>query len=218
MDAGIKKVAKIVKRKGKYCVVGHKKDKGGKNRNFGCYDTKEEAQKRLGQIYMFKHKKAELLDTIIEVSDELSDKGMFHISDALAGCMEAVALENMENNTVLRLGKIVSILQKKGEAEIAERIDAMLPELLCFEDCGCATEVPEHKVRMTADRAYKMASDLKAKYLNGTVDENSLEYAKAKELESMLKTGFLLPPPAGYSELPTDSKNWWEHFTNRSVK
>jgi len=215
---GIKKVAKIVKRKGKFCVIGHKKDKSGKYRNFGCYKSYEEAKKRLSQIYMFKFKKAELLDTIIEVSDELSDRGMFHISDALAGCMEAVALENIESNTVLKLGKIVGILQKRGEPEIAERIDAMLPELLCFEDCGCIADAPAHKVRMTADKAYGMANNLKAKYLDGTVDEKSLEYAKAKELESMLKTGFLLPPPAEYKELPADSKNWWEHFTNRGAK
>jgi hypothetical protein len=218
MDTGIKKVAKIVKRKGKFCVVGHKKSKDGKHRNFGCYDSKEEATKRLGQIYMFKHKKAELLDTIIEVSDELTDKGMFHIADALAGCMEAIALESIEDNTVLKLGKIVGILQKKGESEVAERIDAMLPELLCFGDCGCTTDAPTHKVRMTADKAYKMANSLKAKYLNGAVDEKSFEYAKMKELESMLKMGFLLPPPIDYKELPTGSKNWWEHFTNRGAK
>ena len=219
MNTSIKKVAKIVKRKGKYCVVGHKKDKSGKNRNFGCYDTNEEAKKRLGQVYMFKHRKAELLDTIIEVSDELGDRGMFHIADALAGCMEAIALENIEGNTVLKFGKIVGLLQKKGESEMAERIDAMLPELLCFEDCGCAADAsPVRKARMTADKAYRMANSLKTKYLEGMVDEKSYEYAKMKELESMLKTGFLLPPPSDYNELPTGSKNWWEHFTNRGIK
>lgn len=219
MAEPIVKLAVVRKIKGKgYCVIGHKKTKGGKRRNFGCYPTRAEAKKRLGQIQAFKHKKAEMLDAIIVMSDELNDHGMFHISDALTGCMEAIALEHIDNGTVLKLGKIAGILQKKGESEIAERIDAMLPDLLCFEDCECDAEVPKRPARMTADKVYKLACDLKAKYMNGTVDENSFEYAEMKELESMLKTGFLLPPPADCDGLPTGSKNWWEHFANGGTK
>ncbi len=43
----------IKKRNDKWCVFSHKKKKG-KHHNFGCFDTKEKAKKRLGQIYFFK--------------------------------------------------------------------------------------------------------------------------------------------------------------------
>jgi hypothetical protein len=218
MDLGIKKIAKIVKRKNKWCVISHRKGKDGKYRNFGCYESKEDAKKRLGQIFMFKHKKAELIDTIIEVSDEINKKGMFHISDVLAGCIEAIALENTQGNTVIKLGKIISLLHKKGELDVAERLDLMLPEILCFENCDCDADFPKHKNRITADKVYKIAEDLKKKYQTGIIDESSFEFSKMKELESMLKIGFLLPPPEEYKELPTDSKNWFEHFTNKGVK
>jgi hypothetical protein len=211
------KVARIVKIKNKYCVKSHKRDKNGKYRNFGCYDTKEEAKERLGQIYMFKHKKAELFDTIINISDELENKGMIHIADALAGCMEAIVLENSNGNTVLKLGKIINLLHKKGEVDIAEKIDAILPDMLCFEDCGCTEETPK-KSRMSADRIYKLAMELKKKYQHGLIDEKSFEYKKMKEFESVLRIGFLLPPPNDYKELPNDSENWWQHFENRGLK
>ena len=44
-------------------------------------------------------------------------------------------------------------------------------------------------------------------------DENDFEYKKMKELEVLLKKGFVLPIPKSYKELPTDSNNWWDHFT-----
>lgn len=42
----------IVKRKGKRCVISKKT-----GRSFGCYATKAEAVKRLGQVEFFKHAK-----------------------------------------------------------------------------------------------------------------------------------------------------------------
>jgi hypothetical protein len=208
----ITKIARIVKRKDKYCIIGHKKSKNGKYRNFGCYDSKSEAKKRLGQIYMFKHQKAELIDVIVKIADEVRE---IHISDALATCIDAIASETLKDNTILKLGKIVCILQKRGYYEFADQLDAIIPELLCIGDWGCVA-VPARKNRMTADKVYKIATDLKTKYLNGLIDEKSYEYSKMKELESVLKVGFLLPPPGleEYKELPTDSKNWWEHFKN----
>ena len=41
----------VIKKEGsKYCV------KSKKGKNLGCYDTKEEAEKRLKQVEYFKHK------------------------------------------------------------------------------------------------------------------------------------------------------------------
>jgi len=42
----------IVKRGGKWCVLSEKT-----GRSFGCYATKKEAAKRLGQVEYFKHAK-----------------------------------------------------------------------------------------------------------------------------------------------------------------
>lgn len=54
----LKLVAKIVKRKNKWCVVSETSGK-----SLGCYDTKEKAVKRLRQVEFFKHKhKGQLID------------------------------------------------------------------------------------------------------------------------------------------------------------
>jgi len=47
----------IVKRGSKWCVISKKKNKEGKHKNLGKYDTKEEAEKRLKQVEYFKHVK-----------------------------------------------------------------------------------------------------------------------------------------------------------------
>lgn len=41
----------IIKRGGKWCVISEKT-----GRSFGCYATKKEAAKRLGQVEYFKHR------------------------------------------------------------------------------------------------------------------------------------------------------------------
>ena len=210
----IEKEAKIVKRKGKYCVVGHKKDKSGHYRNFGCYDSKEEAKKRLGQIYAFKYKKSEVIDILHEVSGILYDRGIIHIADALVGCIESVVHEDSRDNLAIKLGKIVSLLKKRSETELAEKIDFLLPEVLSLEKTGSG-KVPKLKYRISAQRAYNIAKLLKRKYLEGLVDEGDFEYEKMKELESLLRTGFILPAPNTYKTLPTDINNWWDHFEKR---
>ena len=51
--AQMERQSKIVKENGKYCVKSEKNsDWSG-----GCYDTKDEAEKRLSQVEMFKHMK-----------------------------------------------------------------------------------------------------------------------------------------------------------------
>lgn len=210
----IEKEARIVKRKGKYCVIGHKKTKGDKYRNFGCYDSKKEAKKRLGQIYAFKHKKALLLNIITSVSDELENKGIIHLADAVINCGEDIVAEDFSEHIAIKFGKIVGLLEKKGESVLAEQLDAIVPEILAFGEYTDEEAVPIKK-RLPADRVYNMAKKLKDKYLVGMIDQDSFEYTKLKEFETMLKTGFLLPAPSSYESLPNDADNWWDHFSNR---
>lgn len=215
---GITKIAMIVKRKKKgkdvYCVISHKKGKDGKHRNFGCYTSKDKAKKRLGQIYFFKGKKASILDNMTSISEELENKGMIHVADAINNCVEHFISESKEE-CLVGLGKVASLLESKGESVISERIDFLVPEILEFEDFGEKVEKPKTRKMVSADRVYLMASKLYDKYIVGLIDDRDFEYEKMKELVSTLKTGFLLPPPKNYKELPKDADNWWEHFCKR---
>lgn len=120
----------IVKRKGKYCVVGHKKSKDGKHRNFGCYKSKAEAKKRLGEIFMFKHRKALLLNIMTTASDRLERKGIIHMADVIDKCAEEIATDNAGEPTALKIMKVVNLLERRGEFELAEQLDAVIPEIL----------------------------------------------------------------------------------------
>jgi len=51
--AQINRLSKIVKKGNKWCV----KSENNPDWNGGCFDTKEEAQKRLREVEYFKHKK-----------------------------------------------------------------------------------------------------------------------------------------------------------------
>lgn len=124
------KEAKIVKRKGKWCVLSHKKDKNGKYRNFGCYDTEKEAKTRLGQIFMFKNKRALLLNIMINAADRIQEKGIIHIADIINQCAEEVATENENETTAIKIMKIVNALEKRKEFKLAEELDAIIPEIL----------------------------------------------------------------------------------------
>ena len=126
----IEKEAMIVKRKGKYCVIGHHKDKGGKRRNFGCYDTKDAAKKRLGQIFMFKHKKALLLNIMTIAAERLETKNIIHIADVVDQCTEEIASNVAGEKTAIKLMKVVNLLEKRGEFALAEQIDSVIPEIL----------------------------------------------------------------------------------------
>ncbi len=214
---GIKKTAKIVKRKGKWCVIGHRRMKNGEYRNFGCYNTKTEAKKRLGQIKGFKNRKAELLKTLGKVTDDLDNRGIIHIADALTGCIESIAHEELENQSVIKLGKIVCLLEKKGEKVLAETINNMLPDVLKLECVDCEVKMPKPRKRISAQRAYNVVNMLHKKYLEGMIDEDSFEFSKMKELETMLKQGFAFPKPASYESFPEDSNNWWDHFSKEVI-
>lgn len=226
-QANIVKIAFIRKVKGKgYCVFGHKKTKGGKRQNFGCYKTRAAAKKRLGQIYFFKGRGA--LDGMIGVADELDRKGLLHFADALMDCLERIVAASLgepvgDRPASVTMGKVAALLERKGENVLAEKLDAILPAVLDVEaglgdcpDCpdmevtaalGCrntAREVP-------ADKLYAMATQYRTMYREGLVDEASFEYRKFRELRYMLRTGFMFPPPEG-RETPKDATNWWDHF------
>lgn len=125
----IEKEARIVKRKGKYCVVGHRKDKSGKHRNFGCYDSEKEAKERLGQIYAFKHRKALLLNIMTTASDRLEQKGIIHLADVVDQCAEEIAIESANESTAIKIMKVVNLLERRGEYDLAEQLDAVIPEI-----------------------------------------------------------------------------------------
>jgi len=233
-QANIIKIAFIRKVKGKgYCVFGHKKTKGGKRQNFGCYKTKEEAKKRLGQIYFFKGRGA--LDGMVGVADELDRKGMLHFADALMDCLEKIVATSLgeppgDKPASVTLGKVAALLERKGEIVLADRLDAILPAVLDVE-CG-VTDCPDcpdmvvsanlggcHNVtrNVPADKLYAMAARYRGMYRDGLVDEGSFEYRKFRELRYMLRTGFLFPPPEG-QEIPKDAANWWDHFEKETAK
>lgn len=223
----ILKIAFIRHVKGKgYCVFGHKKTKGGKRRNFGCYKTKDEAKKRLGQLYFFKGRGA--LDAFIQAADELDSRGMLHLADALTDCFELVIAASLGDPAEsglasAKLGKVVAVLERKGEHELADRLDAILPDMLDLEAGSFSChECPDDEVlvrvsrrpahrHMSADRLYKLAVKLRRLYSEGVVDEKSFEYKKYREFRYMLRTGFLLPAPDGQG-VPKDADSWWDHF------
>ena len=220
----ITKMAKIVsrKRKGKtvHCVIGHKKNQKGEYQEFGCYGGKsgrKRAEERLKQVRGFKYSKASILDSMTYVSDALENKGMIHIADAVNNCVEHFISGKPKEECLIGLGKVASLLESKGEMELSERIDALIPNVLEFEDFGEVVRRPKTRKMVSADRAYLMASKLYDKYTVGLIDDRDFEYEKMKELISMLRTGFLLPPPKSYKALPKDADNWWEHFCKKGV-
>jgi hypothetical protein len=214
MSKNIKKEARIVKRKNKWCVVSHK---NSDYRNFGCYDSESEAKKRLSQIYGFKRAKATILSIMTAASDDLEKKGMVHISDAIISCAESVAIEEPKNNIAVRIGKIVNLLQSKNENKIAEQLDVLIPEVLSIEECG-VDPAPKSRKRLSADRAYNMVKNLYDKYVIGLIDRGSFEHTKMKEMKAMLKNGFTLSLPESMDEAPENVNSWWEYFSKRGNK
>ncbi|MFA5048472.1 MAG: hypothetical protein WC516_05625 [Patescibacteria group bacterium] len=126
----IEKIAVIVKRKNKWCVLSHKRDKDGKRRGFGCYDSKEKATKRLQQLQFFKHRKAILLNIMTTAVDRLESKGIIHIADVVDLCTEEIAAGAAGEKTAIKLMKVVNLLEKNGEFDLAEQIDFVIPEIL----------------------------------------------------------------------------------------
>ena len=154
------------------------------------------------------------MDIMTSISETLENSGMIHIADAVNNCIGHFISDSKEE-CLVGMGKVASLLENKGEMDLSERIDALIPEVLEFEDFGEVVKRPKARKMISADRAYLMASKLYDKYTVGLIDDRDFEYEKMKELVSMLRTGFLLPPPKSYKALPKDADNWWEHFCKK---
>ena len=216
------KLAFIKKVKDQYCVFSHKKDKNGKRKNFGCYGTRAAAKKRLSQIWFFK--KRGTLDSMVAAADELDRRGLIKTADAVMSCLEELvndSLNESDNLISLGLGKLIASLETEGEEEVAERLEALLPDILKVESGLELETCPDISIsirgrtksirQMPADTLYAVANRFRQMYREGLIDEASFEYAKFKEFRSALKTGFLLPPPSELRALPK-ADNWWEYF------
>jgi hypothetical protein len=172
------------------------------------------------RIQYFKHTAENIITEMHKVSGNLRNKGIIHIADAVTNCIASVVRNFPQDENAIRLGKIIALLQKKGEANLAERLDALLPDILsCKEievDKFIEVDESEFKVRVSALRAYNIAKLLKEKYVSGELNASDFEYTKMKELETLLKTGFILPMPTTYGCLPKDTDNWWDHFEQKN--
>jgi len=187
------------------------------------FGAQKPSQKRITEeekrIQYFKNAAENIITEMHKVSGDLRHKGIVHIADAVTNCITSVIRNLSQDENAIRLGKIIALLQKKGEANLAERLDALLPDIIsCREievDKFIEVDESEFKVRVSALRAYNIAKLLKEKYMLGELDASDFEYAKMRELETLLKTGFILPMPKTYNDLPQDVDNWWDHFEKK---
>jgi hypothetical protein len=160
-------------------------------------------------------KKVELLERIDSIATTLDKKSLIHLADSLMDCMDAIAQEKIkERDVLIRVSKIATFLDKRGESVLAERLDELLPDIIGFKRVG-TSRLQKRRKYMVADQAYSLVKKFKHQYAVGLIDVASFEYNKMKELESMLKAGFLMPAPNSYKSFPTDSKNWWDHFSKK---
>ena len=173
--------------------------------------TKEEVYKEEQRVQWFKSQGEEIINKLNKVSTSLYNKGIIHLADALTVCMELLG-ENSQEQNVLKLSKIINLLQKKGESSNVETLSSLIPDILelgknSYFDCKSS-----RKNVISAHRAYNIVKLLENQFLIGQIDEGDFEYANMKELKMILKAGFLLKKPASYKEIPFEDKNWWDHF------
>lgn len=179
--------------------------------------SKERVYEEEKRVQYFKHATENIISELHNVSGELRAKGIIHIADALTNCIISIINNSSQEENAIRLGKIINILHKKGER--TERLSSLLPDILaCKEmEVNSIVEVNEEsfKVKISALRAYNIAKLLNKKYLSGSISSADFEYDKMKELETLLKTGFIMPLPVGYNSVPNDAACWWEHFEKK---
>ena len=63
-------------------------------------------------------------------SDRLERKSLIHIADVVDKCAEEIATDAADETTAIKLMKIANMLERRGEFELAEQIDAIIPEIL----------------------------------------------------------------------------------------
>lgn len=172
------------------------------------------------RIQHFKHATENIITEMHMVSGDLREKGIIHIADAVTNCVSSVVRNFPQDENAIRLGKVITLLHKKGESNLAERLSALLPDIIACRDIEVDKfiEVDESdlKIRVSALRAYNIAKLLKEKYTTGSFSSCDFEYSKMKELETLLKTGFIMPLPTNYDKIPEDADNWWDHFEQKN--
>jgi len=176
--------------------------------------TKDEVLKEERRVQWFKSRGEEIVKKIQKISSDLYDKGIIHLADALTVCTESLFEDSKEQN-VLKLSKIINLLNKKGESSYVESLSSLIPDILELDRNSCFDIQTSRKNVISAKRAYNIVKLLKQNYLDGKIDENDFEYANMKELKMILKAGFLLKKPISYKEIPFEDKNWWDHFNKR---
>lgn len=210
------KHTKIIKRKKQWCIISHCKDKQGNYRNFGYYDTKEEAQKRLGQLYFFRKQGA--IDTIISVANELDKRGKLHLSDKVSECLKEL-LDNYSGELKIsgKFAEIMYDLKREGQLKLNYQIDSLIPDIVALES-GTLPEFNEYIKEkepartVCAEKAYFMANNIYQKYLEGFYGQDGFEMSMFARLKSMLKMGFVLESKTINKQAIDGYSNWWEYF------
>lgn len=215
------KEARIVKRKDKWCIISHKKDKNGHYRNYGCYSSKDAAKKRLGQLYFFK--KNGMIDIIINVANELDKRGKLYLSDKISECLEEL-LNNYsgELRVSTKFAYIMQELKKEGQLKLNHQIDSIIPDIVALES-GTLPEFKDNIMdeekhtnsnrTVCAEKAFFMANNIFDRYLNGYYDPDGFEMSMYARLRSMLKMGFVLESKTINKKAIDGYSSWWEYFT-----
>jgi hypothetical protein len=177
--------------------------------------SKEKVLKEEKRIWWFKAHGEEIIDKLHKISGKIYGNGLIHIADSLVNCIEYLVKGESLNECSIKLSKIISILEKKGEVNSANRLLNILPEILGFED-AVLFKTCEFNVKpinnISAKRAYNIYKLYREKYQKGEILPEDIEYKRMGELELLLKSGFILPLPSSYKEIPTNENSWWDHF------
>jgi hypothetical protein len=180
--------------------------------------SKERVHEEEKRIQHFKHAAQNIIDEMRYVSNELKNKGIVHIADAIDNCTSYIVYDYPQDENATRISKVITLLQKKGEFNLSDQLDALLPDIISLKDVKInkliEVDETEQGTKVSAFRAYNIVKLLKKKYVSGELSNEDFEYAKMKELETLLKTGFILSKPKNYANLPESSNNWWDHFEN----
>lgn len=194
---------KVIRRKDKFYI---------NDKKIGPFSSKKEAENRLKQILSCQQTKSDTIELIESLSTTIKKKGMVHISDALVSCASLISSEASKDNIIIGLCKIISLLRNKGENDISEKLNNIIPDILGLEKCGSKI-MKINQSGVPADKVYRMVIKLHEKYITGLIDDG-FEYKKMKELKDMLKNGFELPAPNNV-KIPKGVNNWWEYFSKR---
>lgn len=168
-------------------------------------------EEELKRLFDIKQNADEAIAELHEISGILIEKGKIHIADAITNCIIYILKNYTQEENIIRLDKIISLLISRGENDLAERVQVILPDILACKNIDLE-EVEIEITKISALRAYNIVKRLKEKYEVGNIDD--FEYDKMVELEVLLRMGFVLSKPSNYKKLPNEN-SWWDHFEMR---